>query len=57
MLLTVAKVTTLNEVLELAWSEATSWVGQLEWPQEVAVNVLVEVVQTSLKTGAHTWLA
>lgn len=36
VLLTVAKVTTLNEVLELARTEAASWVGQLEWPEEVA---------------------
>jgi len=34
--LTVTKVTTLNEVLELAGSEATSGVGQLEGPNEVA---------------------
>lgn len=36
MLLTVAKVTTLNEVLELPGAEATSGVGQLEGPEEVA---------------------
>lgn len=36
MVLTVAKVTTLDEVLELAGTEATSGVGQLEGPQEVA---------------------
>lgn len=36
MLLTVAKITTLNEVPELAGTETTSWVRQLEWPQEVA---------------------
>jgi len=36
VLLPVAEITTLNEVLELAWTEAASWVGQLEWPQEVA---------------------
>ena len=40
MLLPVAEITTLNEVLELAWTEAASWVGQLEWPQEVAVGEL-----------------
>jgi hypothetical protein len=36
MLLTVAEISTLNEVLELAGPEATSRVGQLEGPQEVA---------------------
>ena len=36
VLLTVAKVTTLDEVLELASSEATSGVRQLERPEEVA---------------------
>lgn len=35
VLLTVAKVTTLDEVLELAGVEATVGVGQLEGPQEV----------------------
>ena len=35
MLLTVAKVTTLNEVLELAAAETTSGVAELEGPQEV----------------------
>lgn len=34
-LLTVAKVTTLNEVLELAGAEATVGVAELEGPQEV----------------------
>jgi hypothetical protein len=34
-LLTVAKVTTLDEVLELAGAETTSGVGELEGPQEV----------------------
>lgn len=36
MFLSVTKITTLNEVLELAGSESTVGVGQLEWPQEVA---------------------
>lgn len=36
VLLTVTKITTLNEMLELASSETTVGVGQLEWPQEVA---------------------
>lgn len=36
MVLTVAKVTTLDEVLELPGTEATSGVGQLEGPEEVA---------------------
>lgn len=35
MVLTVAKVTTLDEVLELPGTEATSGVGQLEGPEEV----------------------
>lgn len=35
MLLTVAKVTTLNEVLELAGAEAAVGVAELEGPQEV----------------------
>jgi hypothetical protein len=35
VLFPVAKITTLNEVLELAWSEASSRVGELERPQEV----------------------
>jgi len=35
VLLTVAKVTTLNEVLELAGAETTSGVAELEGPQEV----------------------
>lgn len=35
VLLAVAQVTTLNEVLELAGTEATVGVGQLEGPQEV----------------------
>jgi len=35
-LLTVAKITTLDEVLELAGTEATGGVGQLEGPEEVA---------------------
>lgn len=35
MLLTVAKITTLDEVLELAGAEATVGVAELEGPQEV----------------------
>lgn len=35
MVLTVAKVTTLDEVLELPGTETTSGVGQLEGPEEV----------------------
>lgn len=35
VLLTVAKITTLNEVLELAGAETTSGVAELEGPQEV----------------------
>lgn len=41
MLLPIAKVTTLNEVLELAGAEATSRVAELERPQEV--GCLLEV--------------
>jgi len=36
VLFTVAEITALDEVPELARAEAASWVGQLEWPQEVA---------------------
>lgn len=35
VLFSVTKVTTLNVVLEFSGSEATSWVAELEWPQEV----------------------
>jgi len=35
VLLSVTKITTLNKVLELSGSETTSWVAELEWPQEV----------------------
>jgi hypothetical protein len=35
VVLTVTKVTTLNEVLELARTETTGWVAELEWPEEV----------------------
>lgn len=35
VLFTVAEVTSLDEVLELARTEATSWVAELEWPEEV----------------------
>lgn len=35
LVLTVTKVTTLNEVAELASAETTGWVGELEWPEEV----------------------
>ena len=33
--LPVAEITALDEVLELPCSPATSWVGKLEWPEEV----------------------
>lgn len=36
VLFSVAKVATLNEVIELASMEAASWVGQLERPEKVA---------------------
>ena len=36
VLLPVTEITALDVVLELACPEATSGVGQLEWPQEVA---------------------
>src|ERR1700753_1917826 len=35
MILTVTKVSTFNEVLEFAGAESTSWVRELEWPEEV----------------------
>lgn len=35
VLLTVTEVTSLNEVEELALVEATGWVRELEWPEEV----------------------
>jgi hypothetical protein len=28
-------ITTLDEMSELSWAETTSWVAELEWPQEV----------------------
>lgn len=46
VLLTVTKVTTLNEVLELAGTETTSWVAELEWPEEV--GGLLEVGSNSV---------
>jgi hypothetical protein len=36
MLLTITKITSLDEVLELSGAETTSWVGEFEWPEEVA---------------------
>lgn len=35
LVLTVTEITTLNEVTELAGTETTSWVAELEWPEEV----------------------
>jgi hypothetical protein len=35
LVLTVTEITTLHEVTELAGTETTSWVGELEWPEEV----------------------
>lgn len=35
VLFPVTKITALDEMSELAWSETARWVGQLEWPQEV----------------------
>lgn len=35
LVLAVTKVTTLNKVAEFAGAESSSWVGQLEWPEEV----------------------
>lgn len=43
-MLPVAKVTTLDEVLELALSPATVRVGEFEWPKEV--GSLLEVGAT-----------
>jgi hypothetical protein len=34
-LFSITKITTLDEMSELAWSETASGVGQLKWPQEV----------------------
>jgi hypothetical protein len=36
VLFPVAQVTTLDEMSEFSLVEAASWVGQLEWPEEVA---------------------
>lgn len=36
VLLPVTQVTTLDEMPELSLVEATSWVRQLEWPEEIA---------------------
>ena len=35
MIFTVTKVSSLNKVLEFASTESTSWIGELEWPEEV----------------------
>jgi hypothetical protein len=35
VVLTVSEVTTFDVMTELSCAEATSWVGELEWPQEV----------------------
>jgi hypothetical protein len=35
MVFTVTKITSFNKVLELALAETSSWVGELEWPEEV----------------------
>lgn len=35
LVLAVAEITALNVVLELSGTETTSWVAELEWPQEV----------------------
>lgn len=55
VLLTVAEITSLDEVPELTWTEATSWVGQLERPQEVAISLLDDVL--GFLVTEHTWLA
>jgi len=34
-ILTVTQVTTLNKVTEFSCTESSSWVAELEWPQEV----------------------
>lgn len=65
VLLTVAKVTTLNEVLELAGVEATVGVGQLEGPQEVggllevganSVDLVDEILHTDNAVLAEVFL-
>jgi len=35
MLLSISQVSTLNEMLEFAWTEATGRIAQLEGPQKV----------------------
>jgi len=35
LILAVSEITTLYEMTELAGSETSSWVGELEWPEEV----------------------
>jgi len=35
LFLTVSEVTSLNEVAEFSGTETTSWVAELEWPEEV----------------------
>jgi len=35
LLFAITQVSTLNEVTELASAETTSWVAELEWPEEV----------------------
>jgi hypothetical protein len=52
VLFPVAKITTLNEMSELACVETASWVGQLEWPQEV--GCLLEVGSDS--ENLYAWL-
>ena len=46
VLLSVTKITTLNEMKELSLVESTIWIAQLEWPQEVAC--LLEVWSNSV---------
>jgi hypothetical protein len=51
VLFPVAKITALDEMSELAWTETASWVGQLEWPQEVGCLLEVGANSEDLKVG------
>jgi len=35
VVLSVSEITSLDEMSEFSCAETTSWVGELEWPQEV----------------------
>jgi hypothetical protein len=52
VLFPVAKITALDEMSELAWTETASWVGQLKWPQEVRCLLEVGANGEDLKVGS-----